>query len=271
MAHQQPNTANIPNEYDNNGKKKLLGREMRSLWQAPRKRLLVGVDAEGIQLRIFAHYIDDKEFTHSLVNGKKEDKSDPHNLNKRILGDVCKTRAAAKRFIFALLLGAGIGKLAQILEVSENETRSALDRLLERYTGFAMLKERVIPSDAKRGWFMGLDGRHVVIPGETVGERKHLCMSGYLQNGESIIMKKATLKWHDLLKADNAILVNFVHDEWQTEVPNDMEIALKIAKMKADSLTEVGKELKLKCPLAGSYWNDDHKDYTIGTNWAVTH
>jgi len=271
MAHQRPNTANIPTEFKEDGTRKLLGKELRSLWQAPRKRLLVGVDAEGIQLRIFAHYIDDKEFTDALVQGKKGDRTDPHSLNQRILGSVCRSRQSAKRFIYALLLGAGISKLAQILECSESAAKEALDRLLERYQGFAALKKTTIPKDADRGYFIGLDGRKVPIPGDSRGERRHLCMSGYLQNGEAIIMKRATLKWEDKLADYQALLVNLVHDEWQTETPNNMESAICIAKMQADSLKEVGKELKLKCPLAGSYWNDDHKDYTIGTNWSVTH
>jgi len=271
MAHQNPNTANIPNEFDTAGKKKLYGKELRSLWRAPKNRLLVGVDAEGIQLRIFAHYINDPEFTQALVNGKKEDKSDPHSLNQSILGPVCKSRAAAKRYIYALLLGAGAGKLREILDCSEADAAEAYERLLARYDGFRKLKETIIPADAKRGWFVGLDGRAVRIPGDTVGARKHLAMSGYLQNGEAVVMKRATLKWHSLLKEYDAKLVNFVHDEWQTECPNNMEIAIKIAKMQADSLRAVGEELNLKCPLAGSYWNDDHHDYTIGTNWSVTH
>lgn len=277
MAHQRPNTANIPNELDTFGKKKLLGKEMRSLWCAPKNRLLVGVDAEGIQLRIFAHYIDDHEFTKALVDGKKEDKSDPHSLNARILGPVCKSRQAAKRFIYALLLGAGLGKLGEILGCSEDEARSALARLMDRYQGFTDLKESTIPSDAKRGWFVGLDGRTVRIPGETVSERRHLCMSGYLQNGEAVIMKKATLLWHNQFNkfpdiiGDDWKFVNFVHDEWQTECSNNMDVALMIAKTQAKSLRMVGEELKLKCPLAGSYYNDDIKDYTIATNWAYTH
>jgi DNA polymerase-1 len=300
MAHQNPNTANIPGEFKLDGTKKLYGKEMRSLWHAPAKRLLVGVDAEGIQLRIFAHYIDDPEFTRSLVEGKKDDKTDPHSLNQRILGSVCKSRAAAKRFIYALLLGAGLGKLSEILETSRDETQVALDRLLERYTGFAKLKSEVLPTDGKRGYFIGLDGRAVPIPGSTVGSRTHLAMSGYLQNGEAIVMKKACLKWHEMLDVEprererqlvlpinngdslpdgrivyrqfNDIkIVNFVHDEWQTEVPNDLTIAMRVAKVQAESLEIVGRELGLKCPLAGSYWNDDHKDYTIGTNWYQTH
>ncbi len=271
MAHQNPNTANIPNEFDTAGKKKLYGKELRSLWRAPKNRLLVGVDAEGIQLRIFAHYIDDPEFTEALVKGKKEDKSDPHSLNQSILGSVCKSRAAAKRYIYALLLGAGQGKLREILDCDEASADEAYGRLLARYEGFAHLKETIIPADAKRGWFVGLDGRAVRIPGDTVGARKHLAMSGYLQNGEAVVMKRATLKWHPSLSQYDAKLVNFVHDEWQTECPNNMDVAIAIAKMQADSLKEVGEELNLKCPLAGSYWNDDHHDYTIGTNWSVTH
>lgn len=84
-------------------------------------------------------------------------------------------------------------------------------------------------------------------------------------------MKRATLKWHDLLAKEDAILVNFVHDEWQTETPNNMEVALRVARMQADSLRQVGEDLHLKCPLAGSYYNEDLKDYTIASNWAYTH
>lgn len=292
MAHQRPNTANIPNEYDTQGKKKLLGKEMRSLWCTTKGRLLVGVDAEAIQLRIFAHLIDDKEFTDALVKGRKEDKTDPHSLNQRILSPVCKTRAAAKRFIYALLLGAGLPKLASILECPEPECREALDRLLRRYTGWERLRTEVFPNDAKRGYLIGLDGRKVVIPGETVSQRKHLAMSGYLQSGEAIVMKRATVKW--MQEIDNAVekaiqggttdtplqtlkqrgqikIVNFVYDEWQTETPNDMAVALWVAEVQSRSLSAVGEELGLRCPLAGSYWNDDAKDYTIGTNWSVTH
>lgn len=271
MAHQNPNTANIPNEYDTAGKKKLLGKELRSLWCAPKNRLLVGVDAEGIQLRIFAHYINDPEFTDALVKGKKDDKTDPHSLNQRILGSVCKSRSAAKRFIYALLLGAGMSKLSEILGCSDDETKEALGRLMGRYHGWQQLKLEVFPTDARRGWFTGLDGRKVKIPGDTDGGRRHLAMSGYLQNGEAVCMKLATMKWWSKLEDYDALLVNFVHDEWQVECPNNMEVALTIAKMMADSLVEVGNDLKLNCPLAGSYWNDDLKDYTIDTNWSKTH
>jgi DNA polymerase-1 len=265
MAHQNPNTANIPNENDITGKKKLYGKELRSFWIAPKGRLLVGCDAEGIQLRIFAHYINDEEFTREVISG------DVHTLNQSILGTPCRTRDAAKRFIYAMLLGAGLGKLAEILGCEQVVAGEALERLIARYQGFALLKETIIPADAKRGWFVGLDGRAVRIPGDNLGARRHFAMSGYLQNGEAVVMKMATLKWWPKLKDLDARIVNMVHDEWQTECPNNMEVALRIAKMQAESLREVGEELKLNCPLAGSYWNKKAKDYTIDLNWSKTH
>ena len=271
MAHQAPNTANIPNELDTFGNRKLLGKEMRQLWRAPKGRFLVGVDAEGIQLRIFAHYINDAEFTAALVNGKKEDKSDPHSLNQRILGPVCRSRQAAKRFIYALLLGGGISKLTEILGCQQVEAEDALERLMVRYTGFDLLKREAIPQDARRGWFTGLDGRPVPIPADTVGGRKHLAMSGYLQNGEALVIKNAAVLSAPLLKQHDSFFVDIVHDEFQIETPRDINIALKVAGIVDKNIVKAGEILNLKCPMAGSYYNDDHKNYTIGTTWYQTH
>ena len=261
MAHQKPNTANIPTDA------KLYGSEMRSLWQAPPRRLLVGADAEGIQLRIFAHYIDDKEFTEALVRGSKDDKTDPHSLNQRILGSVCKSRQDAKRFIYAYLLGAGNSKLAQVLGCDISQAEEGLNRLLDRYAGLSLLKTTTIPQDAKRGWFTGLDGRRAAIPGDTQGSRKHLVMSGYLQNGEAIIVKRTVLrtcrKLKQLYRGADVKLVNVVHDEVIFEVPNDQVLAQEVNKIFCSSIVEVGEELGLRCPLAG----DGH----IGRDWSQIH
>ena len=275
MAHQKPNTANIPNPTNLDGTTKLLGKELRQLWIAPKNRLLVGVDAEGIQLRIFAHYIQDEEFTDALVRGRKDNKTDPHSLNQRILGNVCKTRAGAKRFVFALLLGGGIAKLASILGCSTSQAKEALDRLLERYTGFARLRKTDIPRDAKNGYFIGLDGRRVPIPGATQRDREHLCMSGYLQNGEAIVIKTAAILANEALSEDNRRgwwkFVNIVHDEYQNEIRNSVDYGIKVAKIICGCIEQAGRDLDIRCPLAGSYYNDDSKKNTIGLNWYATH
>lgn len=272
MAHQKPNTANIPNVVKvSDGSKTLYGKELRALWMAPKGRLLVGVDAEAIQLRIFAHLINDPQLTDAIVNGNKSEGTDPHSLNQKYFGAYCKTRNAAKHSLYAMFFGGGPNKIAEIMGCTREQAEEAIASLSEKYPGLSKLQKEVIPQDAQRGYLVGIDGRKVRIPSETVSGRKHLWMSGALQNGEAVVMKRATLKWINQLKDYNSLLVDLVHDEWQTEVPNDMKIALSVASLQADSLRIVGEELKLNCPLAGSYWNDDDKDYTIATNWSKTH
>jgi DNA polymerase-1 len=266
MSHQNPNTANIPRE------DKLFGKDMRSLWRAQPGRLLIGVDAEGIQLRVLAHYIDDPEFTHSVIFGKKQDGTDPHSLNMAALGQACRSRDDAKTFIYAWLLGAGISKVAEILKCSNAEAKEAVENFLRRFEKLKRIKEEVIPYDARRGYFEGFDGRFVRVPGEGVDDKKHLMLSGYLQNGEAIVMKKAVARWHPLLIKEKIPFwfVNLVHDEYQTETINDMEIAKYIANVQAESIRIAGEELGLKCPMAGSVLNT-HGKLAIGSNWLETH
>lgn len=270
MSHQKPNMANVTNEFDLENRPRLLGKELRQCWTVPKDRLLVGVDADGIQLRIFAHYINDPEFIYALVHGRKDDKSDPHSLNQRILGSPCRSRAAAKRFVFAFLLGGAIGKLSEILGCGESEGKEALDRLYGRYTGLQTLKDTIIPTDASRGWFSGLDGRKVRILGDTRSERKHRAMSGYLQNGEAVVVKTACIIAEPEIKKLDSFFVDIIHDEAQIETPNDFKIALRVAQIMDEAITEAGRVLGTLCPLKGSYMND-HKEYTIGRNWYQTH
>jgi DNA polymerase-1 len=249
--------------------------EMRSLWIVPADSWLVGVDADAIQLRILAHYINDPKFTEALINGRKENGTDIHTLNKIALGPICKSRADAKTFIYAWLLGAGDAKIATILGCSLRDAKEAKRNFLEAYPGLKRLKEVVIPRDAEKGYFVGLDGRAVLCNSE------HLMLAGYLQNGESIIMKKANLLWRKRLEEywDGWFelpykQVNFVHDEWQTEVQGDYELAKQIAEIQAQAITDVGIELNLNCPLKGSFITENHDGeivLTIGRNWAETH
>ena len=159
------------------------------------------------------------------------------------------------------------------METTPENGELARDILYTEYPGLVTLKNDIVVEDAKRGWFIGLDGRKVRLPGATVSERKHLCPSGYLQNGEAVVMKHATVKACDKLKDIEDVwkFVNIIHDEDQFEGPNDMGICLRIAKTVTDCIEEVGVELGCRCPLTGSYYNDDIRDYTIGTNWYQTH
>lgn len=257
-SHQKPNMANIPALRDRKGREQPYGAQFRSLFVSRQRRVLVGCDAEGIQLRVFAHYCNDQRLIEAIVNGVKEEGTDIHTLNMKVLGDnICNSREVAKTYIYALLLGAGKAKQAAILNTDPRAAAAGLDRILKYYPGWMGLKKSVIPKDGQRGYFIGLDGRKVIHPGE------HYVLAGYLQNGESVIMKKACLFWHDVLNRMKIPFwfVNDVHDEWVTETYQ--EYAETVGRIQADSIRIIGEQLKLNCPLAGKSrigktWRDVH-------------
>jgi DNA polymerase-1 len=102
MSHNSPNMGNIATAKSIKYKAPdlqetaiKLGSQMRSLWLASPGYTLVGTDASGIQLRIFAHYINEPVFTKALISGSSKDGTDAHSLNAAILG--C-SRDTAKTF-----------------------------------------------------------------------------------------------------------------------------------------------------------------------------
>lgn len=271
-SHVKPNTGNIPTPQPLDKTSTFLKKRaneidsiLRTYWCAAPDSHLVGVDAEGIQLRVLAHYINDPRFTKAVTEGNKDDGTDPHSLNNIALGEACKSRADAKTFIYGWLLGAGIGKVAQILGCSSDEARRACDAFVRFYPGLQIVKEDRIPRDANRGYFEGFDGRYVSIFGDDAGSRRHFCLAGYLQNGEVVVMKRAMQIWLPKLVKEKIPfeLVNFVHDEWVTQVNADRDTADYVADTQADAIREAGIQLNLLCPMAGSK--------SVGLNWKEVH
>lgn len=240
--------------------------EMRDCWVAERGKRLVGVDADGIQMRVFAHYVNDPRLISALVRGDKREKTDIHSLHQNLLGTACLSRDDAKTFIYAWLLGAGVAKVSEILKCSLGEAKEAIDNFITGYPGLAELKRTRIPADAARGYFEGLDKRLVVCYDE------HRVLAGMLQNGESVIMKRACRDWNKILMKEKIPyeFVNDVHDEWQVMIPDNQDIAKFVTDIMVESLVQQGKELEMLCPLAGTA--KIQKDGFIGGySWRDTH
>jgi len=275
MSHQAPNQGNIPSDPDIKDEtnptplekwKLKYSKSLRALWGVPKGKRLIGVDADQIQLRIFGHYIQDEKFIEALVKGEKEKGTDVHSLNAGILGCL---RPRSKTFIYAFLLGVGIDKAASILHTGGKEAREKIETFIQAYPGLALLKEKQIPKDAEKGYFVGLDGRLVPVPSE------HHVLAGYLQNGEALVMKAACVHpdvgWRVKLKKEKIPfkLVDFVHDEWQTEVDDDDEVAAYVGKVQAQSIVDAGLLFNLNCPTAGAV--SYHNGKVGGYNWSETH
>ena len=242
MSHRNPNVAQVPSVHSPYGK------ECRACWTVPEGHKLVGVDASGLELRMLAHYMDDKEYINEIING------DIHTTNQNFAG--LKSRDQAKTFIYALVYGAGDEKIGSIIKGSRAEGKRLRERFLSSLPTYRTLKERVDRA-ASKNYLKGLDGRKLYI------RNKHAALNTLLQGAGAILMKKALVDLDSVLKL-NAIDYRFVaniHDEWQIEVKESQ--ADFVGETAVKSIIEAGEHFNLRCPMDG--------EYKVGGNWSDTH
>ena len=255
MAHRNPNSGNIPS-------KGIYGEVCRQMFTVCPGRKLVGCDAANIQFRILAHYLKNDELIDQIVN------KDMHYYFSQMYGlnpkdreydasdhDLVAGRKKGKTCTFAIIMGAGVGKIGQILGSAE-KGREAFDNLKKNIKGWTKFHKE-IEYRAGLGYFIGLDGRKVPL------KSAHFGMSSYLQAGEAIIMKRAMVESFKEIKKKglDAFQVAVVHDEMQYDCAEDC--AEEVGNILRSHIIEAGEYYKLNCPLDG--------EYVIGNNWLETH
>lgn len=288
MTHRNPNMANISKvvmKKDKDGNEQLVwgkdgkyATDMRACFttRAPATRRLVGVDLAGIQLRAFAHYANDKDYSAQILSG------DIHSYNREILdklvGQYCKDnnvesslveflkrdpkgrRDMAKTFIYAYLFGAGNKKVGSIFEFPEAHQYAAGKFIragfVSSISGLEAFKKQ-IKAWAKQGFMVALDGRLISLPSE------HFALSIALQSFEAIVMKYSlVLALEEIKKRGlDALLVGVIHDESQWDVKT--EHAEEVGDIVIACMEEAGRYFKSNLPLTGGK--------SIGYNWADSH
>ena len=129
MSHRDPNMAQIPSLSSPYGK------ECRACWTVPRGYKLVGVDASGLELRMLAHYLNDKEFIDDILNG------DIHTANQARAG--LQSRSQAKTFIYAFLYGAGDAKIGQVVGGNKAQGKRVKQSFLNNFPSLKSFRNRV--------------------------------------------------------------------------------------------------------------------------------
>ena len=242
MSHQSPNMAQVPAVYSEYGK------ECRALWVVNKGYKLVGVDASGLELRMLAHYMNDKDYIHEVVNG------DIHTTNQLAAG--LNSRDESKTFIYAFIYGAGSKKIGSIIGGSEKDGEKIKEKFLKATPSLRSLREKV-ERIASRRWVKGLDGRKIII------RYPHAALNTLLQGAGATVMKYALTLLEEYVSINKikAFPVVNVHDEFQYEVEeNRVE---EFGKLAVQSIVDAGKQLNVRCPL--------NAKYKIGNNWSETH
>jgi len=219
---------------------------MRALFTVPGGKVLVGCDLSGLELRCLAHYMADKKYTETLLEG------DIHTYNMKAWG--IDDRALGKRLTYACLYGGGDALLGDILGGGQKEGAAARKRFLKNLPALDRLISNAKRVAKKRGWLKSLDGRPTFTP-------EHAALNSLLQSAGAILAKEWVSIIDGSLDSRGAKLVAMVHDEVQIEVPE--EHAESIGQLCVEAAARAGQSLGLTVPLDA--------EYTIGCNWSETH
>lgn len=238
------------------------GTEMRSLFCAPPNRDVVGRDASGLELRCFAHYLNDAEYTEQVLSG------DIHTYNQELAG--LPTRDDAKTFIYAFLYGAGQEKLGSIVlpDGTQEQKRAAGKEMQEKFLAANPKLAQLVKGVKKasgRGWLKGLDGRKLMMRTFHGQIQKNKALNTLLQGAGALVMTYARIwLYEEALKdeeLDGCIKVLDYHDEetWESS-PHQSE---KLKELMVQSVVEAGKFYEFNIPLDA--------DARVGKSWATIH
>jgi DNA polymerase-1 len=237
------------------GSDAIFGNQMRSVFTVPDGYRLVGCDAASCQLRDLCNHMGDDAYTDAVVNGDSKLGTDVHTLTMNMTG--LPSRTAAKRFVYGSLFGAGLPKLAAMMEVGVKLARSAKSKFFKNLPKYGELVKGLEVLFKQRGYIIGADGRHIF------PRSAHQTLCYQLQSDEAIGMKVAYIYLCNWITEEglDAWPVCMMHDEFQVEVREDH--AKRVAELAELSIAKAHQWLKFKVPFAG--------EADIGKTWKDTH
>lgn len=238
----------------------IFGKEMRSLFTVPPGKVLIGHDASGLELRLLAHYLNDNQLTHEILEG------DFHSKVWSTIDTYIKNRSNSKNIFYAFCYGAQDPKLGSMADtypkgmnlkkVGENIRIS----LMKGMPALGKLTEDV-KKQAKRSYLVGLDGRKLIVRSE------HSALNTLLQGAGAIVMKMSMILLDRSLRREGikeyVKKVGDFHDEAQAEIEDSKEIIELYSKLAVQSVKESGEYFKLNCPLDA--------EAKVGLDWSMTH
>jgi len=246
-THFSPNMAQVPSVGQPYGK------ECRDLIEASIGYLLVGADADALELRGLAGFLaayDGGAYIDTVLR----------------LG--C-TRDVAKTWFYAFIYGAGDWKLGFTLTGQRGPKEKIVKigskgraAFLKKLPAMKALQDAIARALKLRPYVVGLDGRRVSV------RSSHAALNSVLQSMGAVIMKRAALildqdlqRTHGLRAGSDYEFVLNIHDEWQIEARP--EFAELIGKTACEAITKAGEFYSFACPLKGNY--------VVGRTWAETH
>ncbi len=255
LSSHSPNLQNIPVR----SPKGLLIR--KGFIASSKEYCLLGVDYSQIELRLLAHFSQDKDLMEAFLKGR-----DIHlETSKALFGeDLAKEkRSIAKSINFGLVYGMGSKKLSETLNISLNEAKSYIEAYFKRFPSIKDYLNRMKEEILKTSKAFTLLGRYRVF--DFVGVNDHI-KGNYLREGVNAIfqgsasdlLKLGMLKVSERFKNNPSVrLLLQVHDEliFEIEEKNALELQQEIQRILNDEVYPLRVPLETSAFVA-KRWNE---------------
>ncbi len=260
LSSRNPNLQNIPVRTNE-------GRRIRQAFIARKGYKILSADYSQIELRIMAHFSQDKGLLNAFSEGKDIHKATASEVFCVLLNDVTSDqRHIAKTINFGLIYGMTAFGLSHKLRITFKEAKHYIDCYFDRYPGVLSYIQHVRKQATKQGYIETIEGRKLYLPNinsyniirRKASERQ--AINALIQGTAADIIKKTMIlldKWIETVKPDIYMLMQ-VHDELIFEVK---ESAIDFSKQKIRLFME--QSIQLTIPLkvyigVGNNWDEAH-------------
>ncbi|GAA9091870.1 DNA polymerase I [Helicobacter pylori] len=255
LSSHSPNLQNIPVR----SPKGLLIR--KGFISSSKEYCLLGVDYSQIELRLLAHFSQDKDLMDAFLKGR-----DIHlETSKALFGeDLAKEkRSIAKSINFGLVYGMGSKKLSETLNIPLNEAKSYIEAYFKRFPSIKDYLNRMKEEILKTSKAFTLLGRYRVF--DFTGANDYV-KGNYLREGVNAIfqgsasdlLKLGMLKVSERFKNNPSVrLLLQVHDEliFEIEEKNALELQQEIQRILNDEVYPLRVPLETSAFMA-KRWNE---------------
>ncbi|GAA9904168.1 DNA polymerase I [Helicobacter pylori] len=255
LSSHSPNLQNIPVR----SPKGLLIR--KGFIASSKEYCLLGVDYSQIELRLLAHFSQDRDLMDAFLKGR-----DIHlETSKALFGEYWakEKRSIAKSINFGLVYGMGSKKLSETLNIPLNEAKSYIEAYFKRFPSIKDYLNRMKEEILKTSKAFTLLGRYRVF--DFTGTNDHI-KGNYLREGVNAIfqgsasdlLKLGMLKVSERFKNNPSVrLLLQVHDEliFEIEEKNALELQQEIQRILNDEVYPLRVPLETSVFIA-KRWNE---------------
>lgn len=248
LSSESPNMQNLPTKTE-------LGRKIRQMFIAEKEFKFVSLDYSQIELRILAHFSEDKNLVSAFLENKDIHKitaSEIFKVEEKDVND--ELRRVAKTINFGIIYGMTAKGLASELNISLELSEEYIKKYFEKYSKVKEWIDETIKSVKQLGYVKTLFGRVRFIP-EIKSSNKQLAAFGErlavntpIQGTAADIIKLAMVEIDKFIykeELENKVkMLLQIHDELLFEIHKDcLEDSIKKIKYIMENV------VKLKVPL----------------------